>query len=298
MGDGMKHFWRLLRRILIWTAGMGLAALICVMNFHILWNYGFWANVSSEALEGDAFRAMDFSDGGLEQIKHLADETGMELSDAASIVMLRYGFAPNKWEIDRTDAKDLLEWKTVLDTAASPAYETIRAAYRSVLADIRYFPVPDSLDPDRTAVTFADTWKEQRSYGGERLHEGTDLMGASYERGTYPVISMTDGVVEKLGWLEKGGWRVGIRAPAGGYFYYAHLYSYASGLKEGDRIKAGQLLGYMGDSGYGKEEGTVGKFPVHLHLGIYLETDRMEEMSVNPCQILAYAQKYKLTYDY
>ena len=226
---------------------MGLAALICVMNFHILWNYGFWANVSSEALEGDAFRAMDFSDGGLEQIKHLADETGMELSDAASIVMLRYGFAPNKWEIARTDAKDLLEWKTVLDTAASPAYETIRAAYRSVLADIRYFPVPDSLDPDRTAVTFADTWKEQRSYGGERLHEGTDLMGASYERGTYPVISMTDGVVEKLGWLEKGGWRVGIRAgPSGGYFYYAHPYSYASGLKEGDRNQGGPASGLYG----------------------------------------------------
>ncbi len=38
--------------------------------------------------------------------------------------------------------------------------------------------------------------------------------------------------------------------------------------------------------------------PVHLHFGIYLETEHMEEMSVNPYPILVYAQKYKLNYDY
>ena len=41
--------------------------------------------------------------------------------------------------------------------------------------------------------------------------------------GYYPVVSMTDGVVTEKGWLEKGGWRIGITAPTGAYFYYAHL---------------------------------------------------------------------------
>ena len=45
--------------------------------------------------------------------------------------------------------------------------------------------------------------------------------------GYYPVVSMTDGVVTEKGWLEKGGWRIGITAPTGAYFYYAHLDSYA-----------------------------------------------------------------------
>ena len=104
-----------------------------------------------------------------------------------------------------------------------------------------------------------------RSYGGKRLHEGTDLMPPKNQRDTFAVVSVCDGVVEKIGWLELGGYRIGIRSKTGTYFYYAHLSSYAEGMKQGKTVKAGELLGYMGDSGYGKE-GTVGKFPVHLHL--------------------------------
>ena len=49
---------------------------------------------------------------------------------------------------------------------------------------------------------------------------------------------MTDGVIQSKGWLPKGGYRIGILAPSGGYFYYAHLDSYAD-IKEGDRVKRG-----------------------------------------------------------
>ncbi len=123
-------------------------------------------------------------------------------------------------------------------------------------------------------------------------------MGTERERGFYPVISISDGTVEKIGWLEQGGWRIGIRTESGAYLYYAHLYSYAPDLKQGDKVKAGSLLGYMGDSGYGKQENTVGNFAVHLHLGIYIRTDHYEELSVNPYWILKYLEKYKLKYNY
>ena len=89
----------------------------------------------------------------------------------------------------------------------------------------------------------------------------------------------------------KGGWRIGITAPHGGYFYYAHLDSYAD-VEIGDEVAAGEILGYMGDSGYG-EEGTVGNFPVHLHLGVYLEEPK--EISINPYWILRYAEDSKLS---
>ena len=69
-------------------------------------------------------------------------------------------------------------------------------------------------------------------------------------------------------------------------------------VKVGDKVKAGSLLGYMGDSGYGKQENTVGNFAVHLHLGIYIRTDHYEELSVNPYWILKYLEKYKLKYNY
>lgn len=294
----MKNIQEVLWKTMVWLVGFGIAVMVCVMNVHILWNETFWANVSSEVLEQDTFRSMQFTEGSLEKIEGIANALELEFSDVAAIVMTRYGFSPSNWEMSRVNPKRVMEWKETIEKQHSMEYEQIQNAYRGTLADIRYFPIPDSLDREKEQVTFVDTWKETRTYGGERYHEGTDLMGVLYERGTYPIISMTDGYVERMGWLEKGGWRVGIRAPSGGYFYYAHLYSFAPGLKEGDWVKAGQLLGYMGDSGYGKEEGTVGKFPVHLHFGIYLKTKQVDELSINPYPILQYAQKYKLKHDY
>jgi len=55
-------------------------------------------------------------------------------------------------------------------------------------------------------------------------------------------------------------------------------------------VEAGQILGFMGNTGYG-EEGTSGKFPVHLHLGIYVNPKGKEELSVNPYYVLRAMEK-------
>ena len=69
---------------------------------------------------------------------------------------------------------------------------------------------------------------------------------------------MTDGIIEKNRVAGNGGMAHRRAGSRGAYLYYAHLYSYAGDFKEGDRIKAGELIGYMGDTGYGKTEGTRG----------------------------------------
>lgn len=157
------------------------------------------------------------------------------------------------------------------------------------------FPIPISTREPQRFVNYVDSWGYGRSYGGERSHEGTDIMADYNVRGYYPVVSISDGIVEKIGWLELGGYRLGIRCKSGGYFYYAHLYDYAEGIEEGSHVKAGQLIGYMGDSGYSKVEGTVGNFDVHLHLGIYV-TFEGEEISVNPYHLLKRLQIIKANY--
>lgn len=144
-----------------------------------------------------------------------------------------------------------------------------------------YFPVGKDVLKGET-LSFEDSFGERRSFGGERKHEGCDIMADNKERGYYPVFSVSDGVIENIGWLTLGGYRVGVRSTGGIYYYYAHLDSYAEGLKAGNKVKAGQLLGFMGDTGYGKE-GTRGKFPVHLHFGIYTGK---EEKGQNPYWIL------------
>lgn len=168
--------------------------------------------------------------------------------------------------------------------------------YRSCKAiwnDLKYFPVPQSDKNKKMSVSYVDSWQAKRTYGGERGHEGTDIMAKENVAGVYPVISMTDGVVSEKGWLKKGGYRIGITGKSGGYFYYAHLDSYGD-VKVGQKIKAGEVLGYMGDTGYGKE-GTKGRFPVHLHVGVYFYNDG-KEISVNPYWILRYLENHKLKY--
>ncbi|MCI8815174.1 MAG: M23 family metallopeptidase, partial [Lachnospiraceae bacterium] len=71
------------------------------------------------------------------------------------------------------------------------------------------------------------------------------------------------------------------------YAYYAHLDSYGREFQEGDSVKAGQLLGYMGNTGYGPE-GTRGEFATHLHMGIYVKTQNHSELSVNPYWVLRF----------
>ncbi len=166
----------------------------------------------------------------------------------------------------------------------------VTAVYASLMKDLQVFPVVRNVDPDCKFVAYEDTWGDDRTFGGDRHHEGCDIMGDSYADGTYPVVSMTDGVVEKMGWLKLGGWRIGIRSDNGIYYYYAHLAAYADGLQVGDQIRAGQEIGRMGSTGYSTVEGTWGNFATHLHVGIYLPTTEGER-SIDPYYLLKYLEK-------
>ncbi|MBA4495668.1 M23 family metallopeptidase [Paenactinomyces guangxiensis] len=138
---------------------------------------------------------------------------------------------------------------------------------------------------DRKRVSYSDSWGAGRTYGGKRKHEGTDLMAP---KGT-PLISTTDGEVVRKGWDRLGGWRLLIRDTKHPqiYYYYAHLSRYANGIDEGDKVNKGQVIGYVGDSGYGPE-GMTGKFTPHLHFGIYVSEGlfSVRREAINPYSFL------------
>lgn len=192
---------------------------------------------------------------------------------------------------------DLLDTQRPEEQQERDIFEEYRDTVESVWEELVWFPVPVSDTNPSDAVAFENTWMAERNYGGKRSHEGTDLMPSIDEAGYYPIVSMTDGTVEQVGWLEKGGYRIGIRSEHGNYYYYAHLDSYIKEWKRGDQIRAGEVLGYMGDTGYGPE-GTRGQFPVHLHLGIYVPLGADQEMAVNPYWFLKYLENKKLSYSY
>lgn len=123
----------------------------------------------------------------------------------------------------------------------------------------------------RYNYTIRHTFGAGRSFGGRRIHEGVDIF-AGY--GT-PALACSTGYVELMGWNRFGGWRVGIRDVNNVYYYYGHLSSFAKGLHAGDIVEPGQVIGYVGSSGYGPP-GTSGKFPPHLHFGMYQDTGKSE----------------------
>lgn len=115
-------------------------------------------------------------------------------------------------------------------------------------------PTPvDGVAASRIAATFG------APRGRDRLHQGVDIFAA---RGT-PVRSATRGIVASVRDGGLGGRQVWIVGPARERHYYAHLRDWAPGLRTGQVVEAGTLLGFVGDSGNAR--GT----PPHLHYGIY-----------------------------
>lgn len=192
---------------------------------------------------------------------------------------------------------ELLEERIPSEQSERDAFSIYQETMESVWGELVYFPVPDSSVNEEATTAFENTWMAERTYGGKRSHEGIDVMASIEEAGYYPVVSMTDGAIEQIGWLEKGGYRIGVRSLEGNYYYYAHLHSYAREWEKGDTIQAGEILGYMGDTGYGPE-GTTGQFPVHLHVGVYVPLGADQEMAINPYWMLCYLEDKKLKYAY
>lgn len=119
--------------------------------------------------------------------------------------------------------------------------------------------------------SYRNTWGDRRGFGGLRIHEGTDIF-AGY--GT-PIKSTTYGVIEMMGWNLYGGWRIGIRDIYNIYHYYGHMNGYNDDIKVGQVVKPGDVLGSVGSTGYGPP-GTSGKFPPHLHYGMYKDNGYSE----------------------
>ncbi len=152
--------------------------------------------------------------------------------------------------------------------------------------------------PEHYFNSYDDTWGAARPQGG---HEGSDLMSPS---GT-PEFAITDGTLVRVkrsnenGWNRLGGYTAMLKAAysvgpikEGDLFYYAHLEE-ESILPVGTKVRAGQRIGTVGDTGEGPEV-TRDKFPSHLHLGWYDgsgDRSTLESGAMNPYPLLLWLQQ-------
>ena len=119
-----------------------------------------------------------------------------------------------------------------------------------------------------------------------------------------PVIAIETGTVEIMGWNQYGGWRIGIRSlDKKRYYYYAHLRQnrpFNPSIKEGAVVNAGEVIGYVGRTGYSTTENTNNIDASHLHLGMELIFDESQKECDNEIWVDLYAvatllEKHKST---
>ncbi len=107
------------------------------------------------------------------------------------------------------------------------------------------------------ASSYIDTYGAARS--DVTYHHGDDIFGQLGQ----PLIAVADGTVFSVGWNKVGGNRLWILDQQGNQFYYAHLSAFSTAATNGAHVKAGQVVGFMGNTG--DAEGT----PVHLHFEVH-----------------------------
>lgn len=129
--------------------------------------------------------------------------------------------------------------------------------------------------PVRPPYSYTDSYGAPRMEGTSyyHRHEGTDIFAVN---GT-PIIAAVDGIIENVGTASLGGIKLWLRSPGDNWtYYYAHLSGYAGGIRNGLRVKKGDVLGYVGNTGNAR--GT----PPHLHF----ETHVPSGAATNPYPIL------------
>jgi murein DD-endopeptidase MepM/ murein hydrolase activator NlpD len=131
------------------------------------------------------------------------------------------------------------------------------------------------------ASELRDNYSERR---GDRAHEALDILAA---RGT-PVLAVDDGRIARLFTSARGGLTVYQFDPSETFcYYYAHLDGYAPGLDEGDNVRRGSLLGYVGTTG-NAPAGTP-----HLHFTVFKlgpEKRWWEGAPINPFPVWVFPQ--------
>ena len=104
---------------------------------------------------------------------------------------------------------------------------------------------------------YSNDWGAPRQHTG--AHEGNDIFAPA---GT-PVLAVTDGVLRRVGTAPVPGNRLYLHADRGDYYFYGHLSSFEADARSGKRVKAGEVLGYVGSTGDAEPT------PPHVHFEIH-----------------------------
>ncbi len=297
---------RLIAFILVLAAAAGIAAASGRYGESVPADAQMESSASSSS--GDYIKYVEFN------VPYLALKKAMNLDIASQkeekkvswIELLAYLAAKYGGNFSRYKSNDLdvlmskLETQSMADLTKDMKYYTYYfKAYTAVLGGLLGTYTDGSGEEKYGLIGFSpiaktfpyeeyDDFGASRTYGYKRQHLGHDMMAAT---GT-PIIAVESGIVEALGWNQYGGWRIGIRSfDKQRYYYYAHLRQnrpYAANLAVGQTVTAGDVIGYVGHTGYSTKENVNNIKVSHLHFGLQLIFDESQKESVNEIWVDVY----------
>ena len=155
-------------------------------------------------------------------------------------------------------AISLAAFQTARGLNVTSAVDLPTAIALGLLPDFETLGIPQiKVFPSQGRCSFADTWHQARP--GGREHEGVDIMGVK----GLALYAVADGTITKMYGADASlsGNALRLTIADGTYFFYAHLDSFAAGIAVGSVVKAGQIIGYMGSTGFAGSP--------HLHFEVH-----------------------------
>jgi len=160
--------------------------------------------------------------------------------------------------------------RVLVAVAAAPAVRVRRHRRKATHEPLKVTPpleVRRLVFPVLGPAVYGDTYGGYRSDVAGNWHHGDDIFAPL---GT-PVVAVASGTINRVGWEKLGGWRLWVRDSVGDEFYYAHLSGYAPSDLRSNRVTAGQVIGFIGNTGDAFTTLPHLHFEIHprplLHLG-------------------------------
>lgn len=165
-------------------------------------------------------------------------------------------------ELKSLEAERQLELETVLaeQQALTDALEKMQRELASITSGAS-IALGGFVFPVTPPFNFVDTFGAPRMTGTkyQHSHEGTDIFGAYGS----PVLAVSRGVIVRMGVATLGGNKLWLKSTDGTEYYYAHLSAFVEGFSDGTIVEAGDVIGFLGDSGNAR--GT----PPHVHFEVH-----------------------------